>query len=421
MNIEPIILTVTDALKKMDLNTALTAINQIPDADHTWETLQLKGTILKFSGSFSEAIPVFESGLTLQPKDPALMTDLAESLTQTGQITEAESLLKEVLQKAPEYGDAHFQLGVLYFETAQFEAALPCFSAAAARMPKDASALTLKARTLLALNDMPQAEVCFQEALQLNPKDPEAHYFLSGLYFETGEVMKAIASLEMVLTLIPDHKAAIHTLGLTYFNLSRFQDALPFFKKERDQNPNDTEIQLQIALCLTETGDPASALRMLETLLQNIPNDISLLCAKGMAQVKAKAYKDAIETLKHAAKTDPSNATPFSYLGILFMDMTHYDDAIKAYTKAISLDPHSHGLHRALGSCFLAAQRFDEAVQALKKAEAISSESMSRLLLGRALLESGKAEESDVIFEACIQENPAITAQIAMFKTMPLS
>jgi hypothetical protein len=64
MNIEPIILTVTDALKKMDLNTALTAINQIPDADHTWETLQLKGTILKLLGSFSEAIPVFESGLT---------------------------------------------------------------------------------------------------------------------------------------------------------------------------------------------------------------------------------------------------------------------------------------------------------------------------------------------------------------------
>jgi hypothetical protein len=44
----------------------------------------------------------------------------------------------------------------------------------------------------------------------------------------------------------------------------------------------------------------------------------------------------------------------------------------------------------------------------------------SKLLLGRALLEAGKNKESDAIFNACIQENPDIKAQVAVFKTMAL-
>lgn len=420
MNIEYFMIMATDALKKMDLSTALKAMRQIPTSDETWETQQLKGTILKLLGSFSEAVTVFESALILHPKDPALMTDMAESLAKMGEVTKAQRLLEEALQISPEYGEAHFQLGLLYFETAQFEEALPCFSAAVARMPTEASPFTLKARTLFALND-PQAESFFQQALQRNPKDPEAQYFLSEVYFEKGDIVKALVALEAVVALMPNHKEALHTLGFTYFNLSRFSEALPFLKKELMQDPNNTEIQLQISLCLTETGDAQSAIRMLEPLLQSDPNDVSLLCAKGMAQIKSKTYKEAMETLKHAAQIAPSDFMPFHYLGILFKDMMRYDDAIKAYSKAIALDPQNHDLHSALGGCFLATQRFAEATQSFQKAISISPQMITKLLLGRALLASGDTTAAEHVFSAAVLENPEIKSQVLTFKTMPLS
>lgn len=420
MTIDTQIITVTDALKKWDLNTALKAINQIPTADETWETQQLKGRIFLLLGNFPEAQIAFESALKSKPKAPTLLTGLAEVLSKTGETAAAKDLLENAIQIAPDDADAHFQLGLLYVETGYFEDAIAHLDIAATAMPEDSAPLTLKARALMGSQNLSQAEAVFLAALTRNPRDPEAHYFLSELYFETGAVMKALASLETLLTLMPDHQKAIHTLGFTYFQLSRFKEALPFLEKEQTQNPTNTELQLQIAICLTETGDSPSAIRMLDTLLQNTPADVSLFCAKGMAQLKAKTYKEAMETFKQASKTDPAHYLPFHYMGMLFLETKRYDDAIKAYSKALSIDPENHDLHVALGSCFLATQRSEEAIVSFKKAESISTQSLSKLLLGRALLDAGKNQESDAIFNACIQENPDIKAQVAVFKTMAL-
>lgn len=64
--------------------------------------------------------------------------------------------------------------------------------------------------------DLRQAEICFNEALAMDPTLASAHSNLGNIYAERGWHDRAKAAYEQALLLDPDNPTATHNLGVLY-------------------------------------------------------------------------------------------------------------------------------------------------------------------------------------------------------------
>ena len=374
--------SVADLFRKGDFSGALARLDQVPESEKGWEVYQLRATTLGILSRFEEAHSDLEKARTLQPGHVGLMTDLADIQIKLGRHDAAKKLLAEALQTDGTWGPAHFKMGLACFETGDFQSALRHCDAAAKHWKDVSYPLTLKARVLMSLGQ--PAEATFLAALQINPHDIEAMSCLSEHYVSIGEGQKAVVQLEKIVAQSPNHSAAVRQLGLAYFQLSQYAEALPLFKKAMALDPQNRDYAFRHATCLMELGDHAAAIRAFDDLEKTMPNDIVLLCTKAMAQMRAKNHSEAMAILKRAASVDAKHYLPYHYLGLLFTDMGKYADGVKALAKAIQCAPQNAALHSAQGTCFLALSQFPEAIQSYTTAAGLSDLVIYKALLGEA-------------------------------------
>ena len=80
------------------------------------QTHYLTGLALIRSGHPKDAVEELRAALKLSPADTPAKYHLAFSLIQTRELTEAQTLLKEVIEQDTKYADAYYELGKLQLE-----------------------------------------------------------------------------------------------------------------------------------------------------------------------------------------------------------------------------------------------------------------------------------------------------------------
>jgi len=403
------------ALLKADFGAALGLLEALPADSQGWEVYFLRGTTLGLLDRFALSEAAFQHAMLLNPNAPEIMTAFASMLMRSGKMAEAESLLDSVLKIDASFGDAHFQLGLLYFQLDDFAAARPCFDRAIAVLPKASSPLTLQARTCMGLQDYGEATRLFMAAVQCNPEDVEAHYYASELWLLAGEVSRAITALEAVVRLNPKHELALRQLGLVYFQLSRYDDALPILKKCVAIDPKNTDYQFRFATCLLETGSYSTAITAFDAMLKKDPQNVVLMCSKAMVYIKSKSFSEAMGLLKEAAHTDQNTHLPFQYMGALFLTMGRYEDGVKAFAKAIRLSPNDPDLYQGQGSCCLGLNLFSDAVQSFETAARLSDGVQYQIMLAQAYMKAGQKEDCRRCLKNAAEKYPDMNSVIQRF------
>ncbi|MFN3157769.1 MAG: tetratricopeptide repeat protein [Rubinisphaera brasiliensis] len=95
--------------------------------------------------------------------------------------------------------------------------------------------------------DVSAAIRCFRRALQINPQDAEAHFYLADSLYRLG---KHEAALERYLAAIehdPEYLEAWNQIGCVYAELSKFNDAIAAFDEALAIMPDFSETHLQKA------------------------------------------------------------------------------------------------------------------------------------------------------------------------------
>jgi tetratricopeptide (TPR) repeat protein len=142
------------------------ALRLKPDMTHGW--CNLGNVYLKWDRA-QDAIQLYMHALSLDPGHWASRTNLAQALIATRQVVLAKVLLIELSVERPQDTQVRNQLGKLYAELDEFEAALECFSRAIAINPDDADSLYCLGNVLQKLGDRAGAEAAFVRAAQLQP------------------------------------------------------------------------------------------------------------------------------------------------------------------------------------------------------------------------------------------------------------
>jgi tetratricopeptide (TPR) repeat protein len=176
--------------------------------------LYILGYSAEREGRWEDALKYYNQALDLDPSSPYLKTQISGVLVRTGKMTDAISLLENIITTEPDYVPALMLLGELYNSQKKFEESIRLYT----------------------------------RVLEIQPDNQEAALFLATLYANRKEYDRALEALEKLVNLHPDNVMAIYYSGLIYLEKKDLEKAAEYFQSVIDQRPNFDAAYLNLGL-----------------------------------------------------------------------------------------------------------------------------------------------------------------------------
>ena len=205
----------------------------------------------------AEAIDKFRSALSVSRGNQEAQLGLARTLLAVGRLTDAETLLQEMLQRSATDGAANLAMArVMVKEGRSAEATSYYHQAIYGRWKQNAQASRVKARfelidTLVRQNA--DREV-LAELLPLQdeaPDDIQTRKRIARLYLSAGSPSRALEFFREILRQQPQDFDAYAGLGEAEFARGNYRTARTDFRVALRLNPTDEEIRKRLGVCET--------------------------------------------------------------------------------------------------------------------------------------------------------------------------
>jgi tetratricopeptide (TPR) repeat protein len=166
------------------------------------------------SGRLSEAEQLYRQVLGQQPTHARAMYYLGVIAQQSGRNDIAVDLLRRAAALDPDRAEGHYRVGMVLRELGQFDGAIAACRRALALEAKFPAAYGVIADAQKDKGSLDEAEATYRQFLALSPNSAEAHYVLGVLLHRQGQIDAAIAELRVSDELnFRKHKADWKTPG----------------------------------------------------------------------------------------------------------------------------------------------------------------------------------------------------------------
>jgi tetratricopeptide (TPR) repeat protein len=205
--------------------------------------------------SVVEAIlaPEQDSAKALQPIDTeqlnAIVAD-AYQMHRAGQVKQAKSKYRAVLDFEPKHVVSNNLLGLLCMQTGEFQRAIEYINTALSVNPDDAQAHANIGLAFQELKQVDKALAHFQQSVNLSPKNPGTLNNLGNMYKELGQLTNAVECYQKALVIHVRHPEASHNLGSTLLLLGRNAEAVEILKQALALKPDFKPTQIELAKAL---------------------------------------------------------------------------------------------------------------------------------------------------------------------------
>lgn len=183
----------------------------------------------------------------------------AIELAQRGELSSAERMLREILQRDPVQARAHNALGVVQMQLGRHAESEVTLIRAAQLAPDDAR-IRMNLGKLYGLQHRgSEAEENLRDAIRLAPANGDAHFGLGVLLKDMGRIAEAEACFREALALAPDDAQAHYALARVHLESGRFGLAEASYRDAIRLWPDFAVARNDLALILLETGRLAAA------------------------------------------------------------------------------------------------------------------------------------------------------------------
>lgn len=404
------------------------------------ETLQLsQARAMVLSGEFSKASELFKqlSASSNETMRNDASTGLAAIAFEANKISEANSILDELLLKSPSYTDALVLKAAIAYKNKELDKSEELLSQALVGLPNTdlltakratvldslVNVLTLQGRTAEAMvytkmlaEARPGAETAkalFEEAIAL---------FKSGKYKESEQKLLQIYNDNNA----PD--AAGRLLGIIRMQEGDLSGAEQYFTQHIDPETANPEVLRLLAENQLRQNKSAEALHLIEENLNKSPDDPDLLSVYGLAALAEGEVEKGVAAIEKVLKIQPERTKLRAALADYYLRAGDAAASLEQLRKAIEQSPKDFELRAQLirelfflrkvddakaqatelaklfadnaealsiaGSALLQLKEFEQAKQAFDKSLAIDANNISSLI-GNALLSMGKQQWED--------------------------
>jgi tetratricopeptide (TPR) repeat protein len=276
----------------------LASLNQIPDASAAFEKALAAdpGSLEALAGllaldlnarNYAAARSRVSQSLQALSPTPGLLLLAARTYGSTGDLLNAEHLLRRAIDLDPTNLGAYTLLGQIYLKQQRLEEASREFDKLAERQSSPVAALTMSGLILQALNQHEQARSRYERAVAIDPRAGVAANNLAWLHLQSGRRLdESVRLARLAVEAMPDSSQALDTLGWSYYKSGFAEVAVGPLVKSVEKDPGNAEYRFHLGMAYAKTGDKRRSRDML----------LAALKGDGNASWAAEA-KQTLETL----------------------------------------------------------------------------------------------------------------------------
>jgi tetratricopeptide (TPR) repeat protein len=265
------------------------------------------------NGQKKEAINEIESLIKDYPLAPLLFNVSGTFYKSNGQLDIAVTKFEQALVLAPEYAEAHYNLGVTLRELDKIEEAIKSYKKAISIKNAYPSAHFNLGNALLSLKQYDGAIKHFESTIAFNPKFAQAYNNLGLLYKRLGKNQEAGKNFDKALAIKPDYAEAANFRGVIFQNDGDLENAIKYYQKSLGINPNLVDAYNNIGLAEKELNKTDNAIKAFEKALSIDPNFASAYY--NLSRFKHYTLsKEQVEKMQLLLSTDGVNQSDLIYI-----------------------------------------------------------------------------------------------------------
>ena len=332
--------------------------------------------------------------------------------------------LREATRLEPEWAEAAFALGQVYYGRRDCDSALPWLARVPRTSLRYAEAVFAMGVCRLWTDQPDKAETVFvslQDALKDNLVSgadlPEIVNNLGLARARQGKSADAIAALRRAAELDPEEDDYPVNLGLVYLRANDFAKAADEFRDATEREPETAEDRSLLIYALGKAGKKEEADEEKDAAAEALgPGALPVIKPENlgkMERLKTELDTSALQlenlTPRDSAGTGTDAATGTAALvrkGRQELSAGRLDTAESAFRNALAADPGDASAHRGLADIARRRNKLDDAVKELQAALARRDSAVDHVSLARIYLEQKKNDLARTELERALKLAP---------------
>jgi predicted O-linked N-acetylglucosamine transferase (SPINDLY family) len=263
----------------------------------------------------------------------------AHALHQSGFISEAQALCRDILRKAPRHFHALQLLGVTEFQSGRYEAADRLLREALSIEPRSVAALSNRGVVLHELRRFDEALACYDKAVAIQPDCAEAISNGANALAQLERFEEAVERYDQALAVRPGYAEAYSNRANALFHLRHYDEALASCEKALALKPNDAEV-------LSNRGNALAAMRRFDEALASFDKALALdprlstaWLGRGNVLIRLDRHAEALAAYQNALAAKPDNLNAMAQLARFHERHGQINQAISWYDRALAIKP----------------------------------------------------------------------------------
>ncbi|HEY9166450.1 MAG TPA: tetratricopeptide repeat protein [Candidatus Kryptonia bacterium] len=182
----------------------------------------------------------------------------------------AIQILRRIIADDPDYGDAYLKLAEIYIGTRSYTAAEGLLAEGLARIPGDYKLVYALGSLYYNLGELERALPLLR--MLGSWRNPSVHLALSTIFLEQDQFEEAATEVKLVLKNDAKYPDANGILGRIYLRQKNFPSAIKYLKRELAANDTSVEFRLDLATAYYVLGDLHASLEEFTLLIDTDPD-----------------------------------------------------------------------------------------------------------------------------------------------------
>ncbi len=275
----------------------------------------------------------------MQPAEVAHAFQAACGLFDAGQLAQADELLQQILQAAPQHVDALHLGGLVAYMLGRAEEGARLMGKSVRLHAANPISHNNLGLALEASGKLVEAAASYRQALRLDARFSEAHINLGNVLLAQGQVAQGEASFRQALALSPEAFAAHNGLGNALQRQGQLAAAVDAYRQAIALKPDHYRALCNLAIVLSQQGDQAGAEEACKRAIEICPGFAPAHSQLGDLLVSLGRPDEAEVHLRQAIALDPHYVGGVINLGNLLLDQGFNEEAMGYYRQALTLCP----------------------------------------------------------------------------------